>query len=108
MVGCLNVQIHVEIYLKFKSFISVAKINKEDLTACLPQLLACVEDRNVEVRKSAQDAVLPFMIHLGYDTMNKACSRLKVNATLNSDLHLTFLLIVNCILVTLLMVSAGV
>ena len=54
------------------------KVNKEDLSSCLNALLACVEDRNVEVRKSAQDCVLPFMIHLGYEKMYQACSRLKV------------------------------
>uniref|UniRef100_A0A3B4BCM0 TOG domain-containing protein n=1 Tax=Periophthalmus magnuspinnatus TaxID=409849 RepID=A0A3B4BCM0_9GOBI len=48
-----------------------------DLMLCVPQLYACLEDRNGEVRKKAQDALPMFMMHLGYDKMNKATSKLK-------------------------------
>uniref|UniRef100_H3CGY6 Cytoskeleton associated protein 5 n=1 Tax=Tetraodon nigroviridis TaxID=99883 RepID=H3CGY6_TETNG len=49
-----------------------------DLLLCLPQLYACLEDRNGDVRKKAQDALPTFMMHLGYDKMNKATGKLKV------------------------------
>ncbi|XP_065581749.1 cytoskeleton-associated protein 5-like [Artemia franciscana] len=52
-------------------------INKEDLKGILPQLYACVEDRNADVRKGAQEAVLPFMILLGYEPMMRAAQNLK-------------------------------
>jgi cytoskeleton-associated protein 5 len=42
-------------------------------------LYANVEDRNVDVRKNAQEAILPFMMHLGYVTMAKATERLKAS-----------------------------
>lgn len=45
---------------------------------CVPQLYACLEDRNADVRKKAQDALPTFMMHLGYDKMNKATGKLKV------------------------------
>lgn len=44
---------------------------------CIPHLLSCLEDRNGEVRKKAQEALVPFMIHTGYDSMLKATSKLK-------------------------------
>ncbi|XP_062581374.1 cytoskeleton-associated protein 5-A-like [Saccostrea cucullata] len=44
---------------------------------CIPHLLSCLEDRNGEVRKKAQDAIVPFMIHTGYDSVFRACSKLK-------------------------------
>lgn len=49
-----------------------------DLMLCVPQLYACLEDRNGDVRKKAQDALPTFMMHLGYDKMNKATGKLKV------------------------------
>ncbi|XP_054885354.1 cytoskeleton-associated protein 5 isoform X3 [Poeciliopsis prolifica] len=48
-----------------------------DLMLCIPQLFACLEDRNADVRKKAQDALPTFMMHLGYDKMNKATGKLK-------------------------------
>lgn len=47
---------------------------------CIPHLLSCLEDRNGDVRKKAQDAVVPFMIHTGYESVFRACSKLKVSA----------------------------
>lgn len=38
---------------------------------CVPILLVCLEDRNVEVRKKAQEALLPFMIVLGFEAIAK-------------------------------------
>lgn len=48
-----------------------------DLMLCIPQLYTCLEDRNGDVRKKAQDALPTFMMHLGYDKMNKATGKLK-------------------------------
>lgn len=44
---------------------------------CIPHLLTCLEDRNGDVRKKAQEAVVPFMIHTGYESVFRACSKLK-------------------------------
>ena len=52
-----------------------------DLPLCLAPLYACLEDRNGEVRKKAQDALPLFMTHLGFDKMNKAAGKLKVGQT---------------------------
>ena len=52
-------------------------VNKEDMAACLPHLYAALEDRNAEVRKGAHDAVLPFMIQLGYESMARNAGKLK-------------------------------
>uniref|UniRef100_G3PLZ9 Cytoskeleton associated protein 5 n=1 Tax=Gasterosteus aculeatus aculeatus TaxID=481459 RepID=G3PLZ9_GASAC len=48
-----------------------------DLMTCVPQLYSCLEDRNGDVRKKAQDALPTFMMHLGYDKMDKAAGKLK-------------------------------
>ncbi|XP_034734171.1 cytoskeleton-associated protein 5 isoform X5 [Etheostoma cragini] len=48
-----------------------------DLMLCVPHLYACLEDRNGDVRKKAQDALPTFMMHLGYDKMEKAAGKLK-------------------------------
>ena len=45
---------------------------------CIPHVLTCLEDRNPEVRKKAQESLVPFMIHVGYDTVFRATSKLKV------------------------------
>lgn len=49
-----------------------------DLMLCIPQLYTCLEDRNGDVRKKAQDALPTFMMHLGYEKMTKATGKLKV------------------------------
>uniref|UniRef100_W5KQE3 Cytoskeleton associated protein 5 n=1 Tax=Astyanax mexicanus TaxID=7994 RepID=W5KQE3_ASTMX len=51
-----------------------------DLMLFIPHLYACLEDRNGDVRKKAQDALPTFMMHLGYDKMNKATSKLKTSS----------------------------
>uniref|UniRef100_UPI003AB1091D cytoskeleton-associated protein 5-like n=1 Tax=Centroberyx gerrardi TaxID=166262 RepID=UPI003AB1091D len=48
-----------------------------DLLLCVTPLYACLEDRNGDVRKKAQDALPIFMTHLGFDKMNKAAGKLK-------------------------------
>ncbi|XP_055685524.1 protein mini spindles [Lutzomyia longipalpis] len=55
----------------------VKSIPKDELVACLPYLYANICDRNAEVRKNANDAVLGIMIHVGYDTMLKALDKQK-------------------------------
>ncbi|XP_015517850.2 protein mini spindles isoform X1 [Neodiprion lecontei] len=57
--------------------ITVKQIPKEELTVCLPYLFSNLEDRNSDVRKNAQEAVLGYMIHLSYDTMARASEKLK-------------------------------
>lgn len=49
-----------------------------DLMLCVPYLFICLEDRNGDVRKKAQDALPIFMMHLGYEKMLKATGKLKV------------------------------
>jgi len=45
---------------------------------CVPFLYASLEDRNADVRKKAQEAVLPFMIHTGYEVMARHAAKAKV------------------------------
>lgn len=52
-------------------------VNKEELHACTQYLFMALEDRNADVRKGANEAVLPFMIHLGYDGMVKHTNKVK-------------------------------
>ncbi|XP_070492118.1 protein mini spindles isoform X2 [Chironomus tepperi] len=52
-------------------------INKEELISCLSYLYANIIDRNADVRKNANDCVLGFMMHLGYDAMMKAMDKQK-------------------------------
>ncbi|XP_060130408.1 cytoskeleton-associated protein 5 isoform X2 [Zootoca vivipara] len=48
-----------------------------DLVLCVPHLYSCLEDRNGDVRKKAQDALPSFMMHLGFEKMAKATGKLK-------------------------------
>ncbi|XP_011700705.1 PREDICTED: cytoskeleton-associated protein 5 isoform X2 [Wasmannia auropunctata] len=57
--------------------IPVKQIPKEELFVCLPYLYANLEDRNSDVRKNAQEAVLGFMIHLSYEVMTRNTEKLK-------------------------------
>ncbi|XP_058466116.1 protein mini spindles isoform X3 [Malaya genurostris] len=52
-------------------------IQKDELIAILPHLYANICDRNADVRKNANEAVLGIMIHLGYDAMMKALDKQK-------------------------------
>nr|XP_024218942.1 protein mini spindles [Halyomorpha halys] len=52
-------------------------IQKEELMACLPTLYSNLEDRNADVRKNACEAVLGFMLHLGFTNMIRACENIK-------------------------------
>ncbi|XP_077282854.1 msps cytoskeleton-associated protein 5 isoform X2 [Temnothorax americanus] len=57
--------------------IPVKQISKEELFVCLPCLYANLEDRNSDVRKNAQEAVLGYMIHLSYEAMVRQTEKLK-------------------------------
>ncbi|XP_017478345.1 PREDICTED: cytoskeleton-associated protein 5 isoform X2 [Rhagoletis zephyria] len=52
-------------------------ISKEELTSMVPHLYAHICDRNVDVRKNANEAVLGIMIHLGFESMVKALDKQK-------------------------------
>lgn len=52
-------------------------IPKEELTTMVPYLFAHICDRNADVRKGANEAVLGIMIHLGYENMSKALDKQK-------------------------------
>lgn len=68
---------------------TVNSLPASELTACLPVLLTCLEDRNNEVRKKASECLLPFMTHVGYEPMARAASKLKPSskATVISQLE---------------------
>ncbi|XP_037896088.1 protein mini spindles isoform X2 [Glossina fuscipes] len=52
-------------------------VSKEELVSMIPHLYAHICDRNADVRKNANEAVLGIMIHLGFDTMVKALDKQK-------------------------------
>ncbi|KAG0714752.1 Cytoskeleton-associated protein 5 [Chionoecetes opilio] len=52
-------------------------INKEEVHSCTQYLFTALEDRSADVRKGANEAVLPFMMHIGYEGMMKHISRVK-------------------------------
>ncbi|XP_054741360.1 protein mini spindles isoform X5 [Anastrepha obliqua] len=52
-------------------------VSKEELTSMVPHLYAHICDRNVDVRKNANEAVLGIMIHLGFESMVKALDKQK-------------------------------
>ncbi|XP_029636093.1 cytoskeleton-associated protein 5 isoform X2 [Octopus sinensis] len=49
-----------------------------ELKVCVPLLLNCLEDRNGDVRKKAQESIVPFMIHVGYECMFRAATKAKL------------------------------
>ncbi|KPU75563.1 uncharacterized protein Dana_GF11924, isoform G [Drosophila ananassae] len=52
-------------------------VSKEDLHAMVPHLYAHICDRNADVRKNANEAVLGIMIHLGYEALVRALDKQK-------------------------------
>lgn len=52
-------------------------IPKEELTAMVPHLYAHICDRNADVRKNSNEAVLGVMIHLGFEPMVRALDKQK-------------------------------
>ena len=59
-----------------------------ELRDCALPVLSCLEDRSGDVRKKAQEAIVPFMIHVGYNTFVKAAGKLKVRT--NGDVLWTW------------------
>ncbi|XP_045478875.1 protein mini spindles isoform X2 [Harmonia axyridis] len=57
--------------------IPLKTIPKDELTICIPYLYNNLEDRNADVRKNAQEAILGFMIHTSYESMLKQTEKLK-------------------------------
>ncbi|XP_014295332.1 protein mini spindles isoform X1 [Microplitis demolitor] len=57
--------------------IPVKQVPKEELMLCLPHLYSNLEDRNSDVRKNAQEAILGFMMHLTYEGMVRQTEKLK-------------------------------
>ncbi|CAK9823075.1 Protein mini spindles [Anthophora retusa] len=57
--------------------IPLKQILKEELLVRLPYLYNNLEDRNSDVRKNAQEAVLGFMIHLFCEAMARSTEKLK-------------------------------
>nr|CAD7571841.1 unnamed protein product [Timema californicum] len=55
-------------------------IPKDELVSCLPYLYSNMEDRNPDVRKMAQEAVLGFMMHLGLEAMLRATDKLSLTS----------------------------
>lgn len=76
-----------------------------DLMTCVPQLYSCLEDRNGDVRKKAQDALPTFMMHLGYDKMDKAAGKLKVLILSYIVRHIMLWLDLNTLIMALTIVS---
>lgn len=69
-------------FMRIVFAVPVKSINKDELSICVPILLASVEDRNPDVRKSAQEVIPAFMMHLGYEAMSRAAAKLKVRKTI--------------------------
>lgn len=65
--------------------VSVKSVPKEELMICIPYLYSNLEDRNADVRKNAQEAVLGFMMHTSYEAMLKQTEKLKVFKWLNCN-----------------------
>lgn len=55
----------------------VDSVPTEGLVAMLPVVYQSLEDRNADIRKASNEAIITFMMHLGYDTMLNGCSNLK-------------------------------
>ena len=49
---------------------------KDELVACLGILYASIEDRSADVRKPANEVILPLMKHVGFEPMRKASEKL--------------------------------
>ncbi|KRF99998.1 uncharacterized protein Dwil_GK13258, isoform D [Drosophila willistoni] len=52
-------------------------ISKEELSSMVPHLYAHICDRNADVRRNANEAILGIMIHLSFETMVRALDKQK-------------------------------
>lgn len=57
--------------------IPVKQVTKDELMSMVPHLYANICDRNADVRKNANEAVLGVMIHLGFENMVRAMDKEK-------------------------------
>lgn len=67
----------LRICCNFEFSVATKSISKEELLICIPHLYSSLEDRNADVRKNSQEAVLGIMIHVGYEQMVKQTEKLK-------------------------------
>ncbi|CAG0924320.1 unnamed protein product, partial [Notodromas monacha] len=65
---------------KIPEDVPVKGLAKDDVNACLPYLFSCLEDRNPDVRKNAQEVFFNFMLQVGVDGMNRAASKVKASS----------------------------
>ena len=50
-------------------------MSKEEPVGCTAHQYPALEDQSAEVRKAAQEVVLPFMLHLRYDSRARQVNR---------------------------------
>ncbi|KAK7477171.1 hypothetical protein BaRGS_00031556, partial [Batillaria attramentaria] len=72
-----NPNLRVELLGWLSEKLPTHKTLPPELRDCVPYVLTCLEDRSADVRKKAQDAIVPFMIHVGYNNFVKAAGKLK-------------------------------
>lgn len=72
-----NPNLRVELLCWLSEKLLQVKSLPPELKLCVPLLLNCLEDRNGDVRKKANDAVVPFMIHVGYECCFKIATKSK-------------------------------
>ena len=56
-----------------------------ELNMCTPHIFTCLEDRNANVRQKAQEVLVPYMVHVGADSMVRQGSKLKVSFHINLE-----------------------
>jgi len=70
--------LRTELWTWLSEILPITKsLSKDEISLCVPYLYSSCEDRNSDVRKSAQSAVLGVMIHVGYANMVKQTEKLK-------------------------------
>jgi len=72
-----NPNVKMEIWTWLAASLPDAKgLPKDELVACLAILYASIEDRSADVRKPANEVILPLMKHVGFEPMRKASEKL--------------------------------
>ena len=64
--------------MEYFCILAIKGVSKEYFLNCLTYVYAAIEDRNADVRRAAQESILPFMIQVGYESMQRKTSKLKV------------------------------
>lgn len=72
-----NPNLRIELLGWLSEKLPTHKVLPPELRDCVLPVLTCLEDRSADVRKKAQDVIVPFMIHVGYNTFVKAAGKLK-------------------------------